>query len=60
MTRLWGAPLALAIFSAVGLVSALLGDGAWNALSWLALAAPVVTVLWYAAPGRGVGAKDTR
>jgi hypothetical protein len=51
MTRpgLWGAPLALAIITVVGLVSALLGDGAWDALSWLALAAPLATVIWCAA-----------
>jgi hypothetical protein len=34
-------PLALALCTAIGLVSALLGDGAWDALSWAALGAPV-------------------
>jgi len=42
-------PLALAVTSAVGLVSALVGDGAYDALSWLMLALPcavVAAALW--------------
>ena len=35
-------PLVIALISAVGLTSALLGDGMWDVLSWLALAVPVV------------------
>lgn len=46
--RLWGWPVALALLSAVGLLSALVGDGAWDALSWFALGLPVVVVAWYA------------
>jgi hypothetical protein len=34
-------PLAIAAITAFGLLSALLGDGVWDALSWIALAAPV-------------------
>jgi ABC-type transporter Mla maintaining outer membrane lipid asymmetry permease subunit MlaE len=34
-------PLLLALVSAVGLASALLGDGIWDALSWLTLGALV-------------------
>ncbi len=33
-------PLLVAALSIVGLVSALLGDGPWDALSWIALGAP--------------------
>ena len=40
-------PLALAAVSGVGLASALLGDGVWDALSWVALGIPVVAALWY-------------
>jgi len=36
----------LSIVSAVGLISALLGDGIWDALSWVALTAPIAAVLW--------------
>jgi len=31
----------LAVISSAGLLAALLGDGAWDALSWAALAVPV-------------------
>jgi positive regulator of sigma E activity len=34
-------PLVIALISAVGLTSALLGDGVWDVLSLLALAVPV-------------------
>jgi membrane protein implicated in regulation of membrane protease activity len=32
------------VLTAVGLVAALVGDGAWDAVSWAALAAPLVEV----------------
>jgi hypothetical protein len=38
-------PLLIALISAVGLASALLGDGIWDALSWLALGVPVALAL---------------
>jgi hypothetical protein len=40
-TQIWSAPIALGIVSAVGLITALLTDGVWDAVSWLTLAAPV-------------------
>lgn len=40
-------PVALAAVSAVGLISALLGDGVWDALSWLALGTPIAVSLWF-------------
>jgi hypothetical protein len=52
--RVFGMPTLLALVSAVGLISALLGDDLWDALSWLALGAPVAIILRHAAwPGRG-------
>jgi hypothetical protein len=45
--RLWGAPIALAVLTIVGLVSALLGDGVWDYLSAVALGIPVLTGAWY-------------
>lgn len=42
----WGAPGLLALASLVGLLAALLGDGAWDVLSWLALGAPVAVIGW--------------
>jgi predicted outer membrane lipoprotein len=38
-------PLAYALACALGLVCALLGDGVWDGVSWLALAAPLVPVV---------------
>lgn len=42
----FAAPLVLGVLSLVGLVSALAGDGLADWLSWVALAVPVVTVVW--------------
>lgn len=39
-------PLALFVLGLMGLVSALTGDGWRDALSWLALAAPVAVLAW--------------
>ena len=33
--QIWAAPIVLGIVSTIGLVSALLGDGIWDLLSWL-------------------------
>jgi len=33
-------PLVIAVLSAVGLTSALIGNGPWDFLSWIALAVP--------------------
>jgi hypothetical protein len=40
--RVWLWPIGIALLSAAGLVSALLGDGAWDAASWVALAPPIL------------------
>ncbi|MDN3566383.1 hypothetical protein ACFQY5_25730 [Paeniroseomonas aquatica] len=40
----WAAPGLLALASLIGLLAALLGDGAWDVLSWLGLGAPVVVI----------------
>jgi hypothetical protein len=46
--QIFGVPIVLAILTAAGLLSALLGDGVWNALSWLALGILLVVIAWYA------------
>lgn len=38
-------PVWLGAASSIGLVSALLGDDVWDALSWLAILAPVAAVI---------------
>jgi len=45
--RLWGAPIVLGVLSAIGLLAALLGDGLYDAVSWLGLGLPVAASLWY-------------
>jgi hypothetical protein len=44
--RVFGVPALLALVSAIGLLSALLGDDLWDVLSWVALATPVAVVVW--------------
>jgi hypothetical protein len=44
--RIFAVPAVLAVVSLVGLVSALLGDDIWDALSWLALTAPLAVAAW--------------
>jgi hypothetical protein len=43
--RVFAAPLALGIVSTVGLIAALVGDGPWDALSWLTLGLPIALIL---------------
>ncbi len=42
----FAAPIAIALFSTIGLVAALTGDGWRDALSWAALCVPVLAVAW--------------
>jgi len=46
--RLWGAPIVHGILTAIGLVSALVGNGIWDFISAIALGIPVCTMAWYA------------
>jgi len=43
--KVFGAPLLIGLLSAVGLFAALLGDGAWDSLSWLGLGLPTLIAL---------------
>jgi uncharacterized membrane protein len=43
----WGWPIVLAVLTAFGLVSALVADGAWDAVSWFGLGLPVVVGTWF-------------
>jgi len=45
--QIWGAPILLAIFTVIGLIAALLGDGVWDAVSAVALGMPALACLWY-------------
>jgi hypothetical protein len=44
--RIFGAPIAIAAISIVGLVGALLGDGWLDAISWAGLLVPLLVIAW--------------
>jgi hypothetical protein len=53
LRQIFVAPLLVAIVSTLGLVGALVGDGWWDALSWVTLAVPVVLYalfIWWRKP----------
>lgn len=43
--RVFRVPFVLGVLTAFGLVSALVGDDAWDALSWAALLVPLAAVV---------------
>lgn len=45
--QIFAAPLAIGVISALGLTTALLGDGLWDWMSWIALALPVAVAVVY-------------
>ena len=45
--QIWGAPLVIGILTTIGLISALLGDGIWDALSAVTLGVPCLLGTWY-------------
>ncbi|GIQ79002.1 hypothetical protein [Bradyrhizobium sp. RD5-C2] len=47
LTQIFAVPLVIAIVSTVGLISALVGDGWWDAVSWVALGLPVLLYLLF-------------
>jgi hypothetical protein len=40
--QIFGVPLLMAVLSAIGLVSALVGDGIWDSVSWITLLIPIL------------------
>jgi hypothetical protein len=51
--QVFGVPALLALVSVVGLLSALLGDGVWDAVSWVGLGALIAVIGWHVArPGK--------
>jgi hypothetical protein len=45
--QVWGAPIVLGILTTIGLISALLGDGIWDAVSAIALGIPCLLGFWF-------------
>jgi hypothetical protein len=48
VSRIYGIPALLGVVIMFGLLAALLGQGFWHGLSWLALSLPIVVAGWYA------------
>lgn len=44
--RVFAIPTAIAVVSLVGLITALLGDGLNDWISWIGLGAPLAVLLW--------------
>ncbi len=44
--KVYGPALVIAAITLYGLLSALLGDGVWDELSWVTLAVPLVVIVW--------------
>ena len=51
--RVWTAPIALGVLTAVGLISALISDSVGDVLAWLTVGAPVAVVLWFLSRRQG-------
>jgi hypothetical protein len=45
--QIFAAPAVIAALSAIGLISALVGDGIWDAVSWLTLGVPVALCAYF-------------
>jgi hypothetical protein len=56
--KVWGMPLIIGICSAVGLLSALTGDGIYDTLSWLTLGFAVVVAFWFLVNSKSGNDKD--
>lgn len=44
--KVYGAALLIALLTLFGLLSALSGDGVWDALSWVTLVIPLAVIVW--------------
>jgi hypothetical protein len=50
--KVFGIPSAIGALCAAGLFSALLGDGMWDAVSWVGLGVPSLLAVWGLIPRR--------
>jgi hypothetical protein len=53
--QIFAAPIMVGALSIVGLLAALIGDGWWDAVSWLSLALPVLLYLFFVVRRKSVG-----
>ena len=52
LAQIFAAPAIIGVLSVVGLLSALIGDGVWDGLSWLMLVIPILLYAGFLARGR--------
>lgn len=45
--QIFRAPVWVGVLSVVGLLAALIGDGVFDGLSWIALGMPTALAIWY-------------
>lgn len=46
LRKIYTLPTVIAVVSGVGLIFALLGDGVWDVMSWLAVGLPLGVAAW--------------
>ena len=46
LAQIFAVPLLLGVLTTIGLVTALVGDGIWDGLSWLTLGVPIAVCLY--------------
>lgn len=46
-------PAILALTTFIGLLSGVLGDGIWDAVSWVGLGIPIAVISWFVLRARG-------
>jgi len=46
LQQIFRSPFVLLVLTTIGLVAALVGDGWADVSSWIALATPIVTIVW--------------
>jgi hypothetical protein len=54
--QIYGPAIVIGLITLYGLLSALLGDGIWDVLSWIALAIPLVVIAWKCSRDDGTSA----
>jgi hypothetical protein len=52
LTQIFAVPFVVAVLSTIGLVSALVGNGIWDGVSWIALVVPIALCGWFVLPRR--------
>ena len=56
----YGVPAILALITCVGLLSGVLGDGVWDAISWVGLGIPIAVLLRFLLRPSGNATKGGR